>query len=69
MPKFIHHEPLAMDLFNDGHSTASGFLQPWNKYLSNNVELLELLLDRMESDYASLAAKMRKPFGVKEVET
>ena len=50
MPKFILHEPLAVDLFNESHNTAQGTLQPWAKYLTNNTELLALMLERMESD-------------------
>jgi hypothetical protein len=69
MPKFILHEPLAMDLFNLNHNTAQGTLQPWGRFLTNNTELLELILERMESDYTALSCKMRKPYGAKEVET
>ena len=69
MPKFILHEPLAVDLFNESHNTAQGTLQPWAKYLTNNTELLALMLERMESDYTALSLKMRKPYGAKEVET
>ena len=69
MPKFINHESLAADLFNLKHSTASGTLQPWAKYLTNSEELLALLVDRMESDWTSLAPKMRRAWGAKEIDS
>ena len=68
MPKFLLHEPLAVDLFNESHNTATGLLQPWSKYLTNSVELLELMTERMESDFTALSAKMRKAYTTKDVD-
>lgn len=67
MPKFITHEPLANNLFNVNHCTGTGPLQPWATALTNNDEILTLMVQRMEADYLALGVKMRKPWG-KDVE-
>ena len=69
MPKWITHEALAADLFNCKHHTATGVLQPWQKHLSNNNQLLSLLVSRMDLDWSSLAPKMRKAWTAKDVDT
>ena len=68
MPKYITHEALGADLFNGKHHTASGALQPWQRYLSNSTELLLLLVARMERDWSSSAPKMRKAWTAKDVD-
>ena len=69
MPRFLNHEPLASDLFNLHHCTGTGTLQSWGKCLTNTEELLILLTQRLEQDWSSLAVKMRRPWGVKDVDT
>ena len=69
MPRFVTHEPLAQGLFNDKQHTAQGTLQPWLKHLTNNEQLLMLLVGRMDQDWVSLAPKMRKPWNGKDVDT
>ncbi|CAL1138958.1 unnamed protein product [Cladocopium goreaui] len=68
MPKFITHEPLALELLNTGHQTASGTLQPWTRVLTNTEPLLNLMISRMESDYTALKPQMRKPWTGSSVE-
>ena len=40
----------------------------WEGALSNSTALLNLVLDRMESDFAALNPKMRKAYGPSQVE-
>ena len=68
MPKWLTHEAVAAELFNDRHSTAQGVLQPWQKYLMNTEELLLLLVSRMEKDWSSANPNMRKAWTSKDVD-
>lgn len=68
MPKFITHEAIAANTLNIGYSTGSGPTLPWQEVLVNREETLELLVDRMQSDYEGIQIKQRKPWGQKEVE-
>ena len=68
MPSFVNHEPISMGLFNDGHNTAQGLLQPWQRQLTNTEGVLMLVVSRMDKDWSSLTPKMRKPWNGKDVE-
>lgn len=69
MPRFVTHEALASGLLNKGHCSASGCLLPWKASLTNNENLLLLVMTRMEKDFTSLAVKSRKPWSQKDLET
>ena len=69
MPKFYPTRAIGYGFVQPEPQHRSGTLQPWGRFLTNNTELLELILERMESDYTALSCKMRKPYGAKEVET
>ena len=68
MPRFVTHEPLAQNLLNLNHSTATGPLACWSKVLTNGEPLIALVVQRLESDYSALSPKMRKPWNGKEVD-
>ena len=66
--KFLTHDAICNGVFNRDHCAATGSMAGWEEPLSNNVQLLNVALDRMESDFSGLHAKMRKPYGTKEVD-
>lgn len=67
-PRFILHDGIANGVFNEDYiSVGSG--DPWCSYLQNSPELLDLLLGRMKRDFESTGVKMRKPYGMKELDT
>lgn len=66
--RFISHEPLASGLLNTNFNGAGGGLAPWDSQLQNSVTSVNLMVDRLKSDYEGLASKMRRPYGLKEVE-
>ena len=68
MQKFLFHDGIAAGIFNKDYHGAQASSQPWKRFLQNTDELLSLLLCRMEKDWVSLAPKMRKPYGQKELE-
>ncbi|CAK9091072.1 Uncharacterized protein SCF082_LOCUS42939 [Durusdinium trenchii] len=67
-PKFLLHDGIAAGIFNaDYISVGSG--DPWCSLLQNSPEVLTLLLDRMKRDFETTAPKMRKPWGLKELDS
>lgn len=60
MGKFVTHEAIASNVLNLGCCTARGVTLPWQQYLTNSSELLDLVVERMSSDWLSLTPKMRK---------
>lgn len=60
MSKFLTHEGLASNVLNNHFCSASGVTQPWQQWLTNNDSLLELIVERMGSDWLALSPKMRK---------
>ena len=60
MNRFITHEALASNLLNAGHCSGQGITLPWQSFLTNTEKSLELVIQRMESDWCALAPKMRK---------
>ena len=68
MQKFLAHEPLAAGLFNNEHCTASGTQTAWAGVLTNNIEVLRVVCQRLEQDYKALRPAMRKPYTAKDVE-
>lgn len=67
-PRFINHDGIAEGLLNLGHTTAVGFLLPWRNALSNSHGLLTLMLSRMELDFVATSPKLRKPWGLKDLD-
>ena len=62
MNKLVTHEALASKLLNRGHWCAVGITLPWSDQLTNSESLLEMMVNRMESDCTALGPKMRKPW-------
>jgi len=67
--KFISHEPLAHGFFNKSFNGAGGALSPWDGQLQNSDSSVNLMVDRLKSDYEGLTSKMRRPYGFKEVDS
>ena len=67
--RFISHEPLASGLLNTTFNGAGGGLAPWDSQLQNSVASVNLLVDRLKSDFEGLSVKMRRPYGLKDVES
>ncbi|CAK9078482.1 unnamed protein product, partial [Durusdinium trenchii] len=53
-PKFVTHEAIASGLLNQGHCSAVGILLPWKSALTNDDNLLNSLVGRMQQDWESL---------------
>ena len=68
MGRFMTHEPIAAGAFNRDYCSTTSVMASWQAELSNTLPILELLLQRLESDYLGLHPKMRKAYGLKEVE-
>lgn len=68
MIKFITHEAIASGCFNREHCAATGSMAGWEDPLSNSDALLQLVLGRMDSDFAALHHKMRKPYTSREID-
>lgn len=60
MSKFVTHEAIASNVLNLHFCTAVGVTQPWQQFLTNTDAVLELVVERMGSDWLSLSPKMRK---------
>lgn len=69
MQKYVLHEAVSDGLFDRNHCSAGGALSAWGAELTNSPPILAFLCQRMESDYESLTAKMRKPFNTASVDT
>ena len=73
MGKMLTHESIASGAWNKDFSaatssTATSSTAAWEGVLSTAPRLLDLTLDRMHANYEALHPKMRKPYGLKEVE-
>ena len=68
MAKFLTHDAIASGVFNKDTCTATSTMAQWQSELLNSKSTLNLLCDRLASDYSSLGPKMRKPFGAKDVD-
>lgn len=69
MARYLHHEPIALGLFNRNYCGSITATKSWEAELSNSEESLNLLTSRMECDYSALNPKMRRAYGAKDVET
>ena len=69
MVKFVTHDAIRAGIFNRDGCFTSGTMAGWESLLVNSHPILNLLLDRMNSDYAALNAKMRKAWGAKELDS
>ena len=67
--RFISHDPLAHGFFNTSFNGAGGALSAWDGQLQNTESSVNLMVDRLKSDYEGLTAKMRRPYGLKEVDS
>ena len=69
-PKFLLHDGIAHGVFNASYNGASnsGAVSAWENLLQNTPEVLQLLLQRMQQDWESMSPKMRRPWGLKDLE-
>jgi len=67
-PKFILHDGIAAGIFNMTYNGAGTTYGPWERNLMNSQELLDLLLQRMQRDFESTSAKMRKAWGQSQLD-
>ena len=67
-PRFVLHEGIAAGSLNSDFNSATPQMQPWQSYLGNTAEVLDLLLKRMKSDWEGLASKARKPWNQAQIE-
>lgn len=68
-PKFILHDGIAAGVFNIDYSGASGGFAPWDRALCNSQEIVDLMMQRMQKDFETLAPKMRKPWGQSQLDS
>ena len=68
MGRFLHHEGLSAGCFNAHHSFSNSATSAWKPDMTNSEELLLLVTNRMENDFVTTAAKMRKAYGTKEID-
>ena len=68
MNKFITHDAIAQGILNADYSSATGALSVRHKECTNSEVVLDLMLERMSSDFESLNPKMRKPWTAKDLE-
>lgn len=64
MGRFMTHEPIFHGVFNRDYTGGTNVLAPWATELQNTKESLELMVLRMESDYAQTRPKMRKTWNL-----
>lgn len=71
MGKFMHHEPISAGLFNLNYHSVGPSMSSWENELTNHPDcrLLQLLCDRMEKDWTSLAVKMRTPYNLAKLDS
>lgn len=68
MPRFISHEPLSLGYFNSSYNGGTGAYSAWQGHLANDRSVVDLLVQRLASDYEALPVKLRKAWGAKEVD-
>ena len=67
MPRFINHDGIAEGIMNDGYCSGTGPHASWKVQLTNTIDTLHLMLTRIESDWASLTPKARRPWNLKDL--
>lgn len=68
MPKFLNHDGIERGVFNGTFSGATGNFTAWERDLANTPKIVEILRERMRSDWEALPVKMRKPWGVQALD-
>jgi hypothetical protein len=66
--KMLTHESIASGAWNKDFSSGSASMAAWEEHLIASDRVLHLALDRMENNYDATHMKMRKPYGLKEVD-
>ncbi len=72
MTKWLLHDGICAGVFSEGFRSAATQNQAWEGWLTNasgSCRVLSLLLMRMEKDWNALAAKFRKPWGHKDIDS
>lgn len=68
MIKFITHDAIANNIFNQDFCSTTPGIQSWEKELTTTPALSDLFLKRICSDYENLHPKMRKAYALKDLE-
>ena len=69
MVKFLNHEALASNLFFEGTSVNTSLQGAWIEQCTMTLPALDLLCERMESDWQKLNPKMRKPWSSRDLDS
>ena len=69
MGKMLTHESIAHGAWNADFSSGSASMAAWDDHLMASDRVLNLALDRMEQNYEATHVKMRKSYGLKELES
>ena len=69
MHRFLTHDAIHNGAFNRDFCSTPGHLSCWSAELTNNPKTLSLLIQRLESDWAALNPKMRKPYSFGHVDS
>ena len=68
MGKILTHDSIAQGCWNRAYCSASPTQASWDSFLVNSPDILNLAIERMSNDYASLNAKMHKAYGAKDID-
>ena len=67
--KFVLHDGISGGVFNTDYNSSGSTYSAWEKQLSSNQKVLDLVLQRMRSDFESMAPKMRKPWNLPQLDS
>ena len=62
MQRFVTHEAISNGVFDSEYTSGTSGYLPWAQELRNSPQVLDLLCQRMESDYLQMRPKNRKAF-------
>ena len=69
MGRFINHDGISDGVLNIDYNGGVGFLASWKSQLQNNQGLLDMMLQRLQSDWTTTAPKMRKPWNKNDLDS
>lgn len=69
MHRFLTHDSIKEGIFNRDFCSATSAYSAWPAELTNNDEILELVLQRLQSDWLACNPKHRKPWTAQGVDS
>lgn len=60
---------MAAGIMNDTFTGGTGTLSAWDVILQNTSVVQHLVVDRMQSDFMTLAPQLRKAYSTKDLDT